>query len=580
MDQEEIRTPPLQAEDMNVLKTSDRDNQASSSGDEEAKVLLSSLTVHAETESATEASNGQDVTLSQVHAKTLELHKVCRSLFAAHQQRVEKSEKTERSVQAVKETQETLLNQIAELETRNKQFAEAIEMRTLQSISLLTARIEAAENARLEAEARTVSMGVQQDAYKQAWQSAPLTLRLKFVHELLPDDHALQNILKESAALEELRRRGRDLESWLANYPALFADAAQALMSGTHADVNELNSFKTYPADTLAVQTLCDAQATLETTLQALGITWVAPSPGDAILTEHEVIGEEDSLQNEGCIVRLRRRGFRVQGRLALPAQVIRAAKSHMLETALPERVNTTNTLKNEDLADDLKGFIRNIGLTHPASSSSAQNNAISASETQIDEADMEQDGYSKVVTKGGEPDRQVISLEPEHVDGLNGLPDWLRMLGQRTFGCDIPAVSLLAEQVFALNDLPARLVVETEEDAKCQLLVDVLQPMLPLLGLRYADALPSIPVQWGRVFLDVREPLLAWLSEKIGLLLIAPSRGAGFNPKVMVAIETRRTVHANEDETVAKLERIGLLWRNHPLIPAQVVRYTTGEMA
>ena len=47
-------------------------------------------------------------------------------------------------------------------------------------------------------------------------------------------------------------------------------------------------------------------------------------------------------------------------------------------------------------------------------------------------------------------------------------------MLRQRTFVCELPAVSLLAERVFALKDLPARIATEPEE-AACALLTSAL---------------------------------------------------------------------------------------------------------
>jgi hypothetical protein len=406
-----------------------------------------------------------------------------------------------------------LLSQLAGLETQGQEIAKAIEGYAVQSVGALTACLETAEKAR-------------QEAYQQAWQSAPLTLRLKFVRELLPDSHALQNVLKEAAALEELRRRGHDLETWFTNYPALFADAAQALLSGSGGDALADEAFETDPANTLAGQALHEAQTALETTLQALGITWVAPAPGDAILADYEVVGDESSPQRDGCVARLRRRGFRFQGRLALPAQVLR---SSALRPTGPT-------------------------VTEPHSAT------------------------APTVTEQNRAAESVPPLAPvPQTAEASDLPDWLRMLSQRTFGCDLPVVTSLTAQVIALKDLPVRLTAAPAETEARTLLIDALQPLLPLLGLRYADGLPDIPEVWGAAFLDVREPLLAWLADKIALSLVAPARGDSFDPQTMEALETRRTVHAKEDETVAKLERIGLLWRERPVIRAQVVRYSIG---
>lgn len=418
----------------------------------------------------------------------------------------------------LQDTAEALLNQIADLEKQSQQAVQALEARSVQGLSALEVRIETAESGRQEAEKRVTDAEAQvlqerkrQDVYKQAWQSAPLTLRLKFVRELLPGSHSLQNVLKEAAALEDLRRRGHDLEAWLSNYPALFADAAQALLTGGSAGAPESSVLDTHPAEVLAVQTLQETQAALETTLQALGVAWVAPAPGDPVLPEHEVTGEEISAQGTGRVARLRRRGFRFQGRLALPAQVVRAAASPAA---------TMPALSEHDQATDA-------------------------------------------------PTAPQPAAEP----------DWLRMLSQRTFGCRLPAVSALAERVFALQDLPARIAAEPVAEA-CALLTERLQPLLPLLGLRYEDGLPDIPSEWGAVFLEVQKPLLAWLAETLGLSVAAPLRGDGFDARTMQALETRRTVHAKENETVAKLERIGIVWRERPLILAQVARYTTGGIA
>ena len=512
MDPEEIMSDFLEADDAAVPTAIERDGELTVSKTETRSVPDTHVTQPQERE-----TNGeQGSALPQTLARLTENAEAVTRTLAVQSQRIDEIGRE------IQDVAGALLSQMADLETQGQQAAKAVEAHAVQSIGALTVCFEAAENAQREAERRAAEAEAhlqretrRQDAYKQAWQSAPLTLRLKFVREILPDSHALQNVLKEAAALEELRRRGHDLETWLINYPALFADAAQALVSGGSDDAPEHPVLETDPAGTLASQALHEAQAALETTVQALGITWVAPAPGDAVLTEYEVIGEESSGQNAGSVARLRRRGFRFQGRLALPAQVLRSAAPATKTQVFPALVEVTNSATPDTL---------------PAKPAEA-----------------------------------------------NDLPDWLRMLSQRTFGCDLPAVSSLAEQVVALNDLPTRLTGAAAEEAARKVLTDALQPLLPLLGLRYADGLPDIPEAWGAAFLEVREPLLAWLAERIGLALVSPARGEGFEPQTMEALETRRTVHANEDETVAKLERIGLLWRGRPLIRAQVVRYSIG---
>jgi molecular chaperone GrpE (heat shock protein) len=496
----------------------------------------------------------------------------------------ERIDRTERDLQ---EVAEMLLNQVAELETQSQQAVKALEAQSAQILRALEARVEAAERAQQEAERRVMDAETQvlqaraqQDVYQQAWQSAPLTLRLKFVRELVPESHSLQNVLKEAAALEELRRRGQDLEAWVSNYPALFADAAHALLSEHTAAALDKKLLETYPADILAAQTLQETREALEATLQALGITWVVPAPGDPVLTEHEVIGEESSAHGAGRVARLRRRGFRFQGRL-LPAQVVRAAASPTgaSVTAPSEGISTAAVTpvaiqpREETVAAPAEP---RLPATAPASPTSGgedgpvQNaDALGATQNAPDDI-LQKDAAIK-------PNGSASGQAEESDAGE--LPDWLRMLSQRTFGCDLPAVSRLAEQLFALKALPTRIMTLPDEEA-CGLLTGTLQPLLPLLGLRYADGLPDIPETWGTVFLEARQPLLEWLEKRLGLVLVAPARGEDFDARTMEALETRRTVHAKEDETVAKLERIGVVWRERPLIRAQVVRYTTGGIA
>ena len=478
----------------------------------------------------------------------------------------------------------TLLSQVAELETRYQEADAAVEARVMQSVDALIARIETAENARLEAEQRALDAEAgalrekaREDIYREAWRSAPLTLRLKFVRELVPDSHSLQDVLKEADALETLRLRGRDLETWLTNYPALFADAVQALVSGVREKTHTLDVLVAHPAYLLAAKTLQDVETTLETTLQALGVTWIEPSPGDPITPEHEVIGEEPSFQNEGAVACLRRRGFRFHGRLALPAQVSRALASRPEETTRSAPQEAAGSCAAQRLGGEgasAQPAMETITADLPTAT---PEETTGGTGTEATDAGMPQGNTGS--TPGGDlqggagSNRQVQERE----NAVNDIPGWRRILGQRTFGCDLPEVLSLVDHVNALNDLPGRISQETSEEASCRIVLEALAPLLPMLGLRYADGLPGVPEAWGVVFLEVREPLLAWLAESLDVLPLAPVRGNAFDPRTMEATETRRTVHASEDETVAKLERIGVSRHGRPLIRAQVVRYAAG---
>src|SRR5262249_51049935 len=131
------------------------------------------------------------------------------------------------------------------------------------------------------------------------------------------EDHVYQPMLKEALALEDLRRRGRDLEAWMTNYPALFVDAVLRLRAKEAADA---------PSEALAAATLGEAEETLGACLQAMGLEWIAPQPGDAVTRDYEVVGEEAGL-TEGRVAALRRPGFRWQGRLYLQPQVLRSVR-------------------------------------------------------------------------------------------------------------------------------------------------------------------------------------------------------------------------------------------------------------
>jgi len=171
-------------------------------------------------------------------------------------------------------------------------------------------------------------------------------------------------------------------------------------------------------------------------------------------------------------------------------------------------------------------------------------------------------------------PPTAVQPVTPLTITGE--MPDWLRMLIQRTHGCDSQPVLRFVYQIVKLVNLPAQLGRERTAETIAAALTETLLPLLPLLGMRYADALPEVDTQWGAVLLEVRDPLISWLSEKPQVTVLAPVRGQKFDPQTMEAIETRRTVHESENETVSRVDGIGLIWRDLPLVRARVVRYAT----
>jgi len=151
----------------------------------------------------------------------------------------------------------------------------------------------------------------------EAWEAAPLAARLAFVRSLLDRTHPYQTALQEASALEELRRKGPELESWLATYPSLFADSVARLEIDPNVAVAA--------ADRLALRTLMEAHESIGSDLRALGVEWVEPKPGDAVGPDMEIVSSEHAPAPPGAVARTRRRGLRFRGRQVLPAQVVRS---------------------------------------------------------------------------------------------------------------------------------------------------------------------------------------------------------------------------------------------------------------
>jgi molecular chaperone GrpE (heat shock protein) len=598
----------------------------------------------------------------------------------------------------IESLQEALMTQVAGIESHYRTAISTAELKLTAQINVLKSRVDAAETGRLEAEHRAADAQSEADhvrgsldTYRQVWQSAPLTHRLKFLRELLPEEHRLQPVLNEASALEDLRKRGRDLETWLVNYPSLFADAMQSLETGTQSITAGAHPAGSKPeaVDILALQTLEEAKTTLSGALQALGITWIAPSPGDLVLSEHEVIADERSPQPEGRVAGVRRRGFRVQGRVAMPAQVTRAVAAaesgaynvqqgvqiatgertgeaagaqiapgeRAGEAAAPGERGEAGSRAGDQAGADTEprtatGEAGAAG-SRPAGGASATNrvnqlyptdltdrsdptdeSASTAPANAANSAAPPREANSEAPPSGGqtekakaaaEPAAQTIQREraagtPQLYEGtaaaaeaqsphaqptasqippsqqettaasptaaqavtpltITGeMPDWLRMLVQRTHGCESQPVLRYVYQIVKLVNLPGELSKCGSAESAAAALTDALSPLVRLLGLRYADGLPEIDAQWGAVLLEARDPLISWLRENPQVSVVAPVRGQKFDPQTMEAIETRRTVHESENETVSRVESIGLTWRDRPLIRARVVRYAIEE--
>jgi molecular chaperone GrpE (heat shock protein) len=530
-----------------------------------------------------------DAQTNQTLTRLLKLEEVVRNLVSAQSRRSKSIE------DRVESLQEALMTQVAGIETHYRTAISTAELKLTTLVNALKGRIDTAEAARLEAERRAVEAEAEAehvrahlDTYRQVWQSAPLTLRLKFVRELLPDEHQLQAMLKEASALEDLRKRGRDLETWVANYPSLFADAMQSLESGTgfQATAQHTAEHKIEPVEILAIQTLEEAKSTLSGTLQALGITWIAPAPGDMVQSEHEVIGEEVSPQPEGRIASLRRRGFRVQGRAAMPAQVTRAVAAGSATGPAGESGSGSGSPTSP------------TGPASPTNHASTSEPPPKSSHTEAGAANGPPAANTKGLESTAEPAARQDLLphsvpavehataqppaDPTHgatapitpITLTGEMPDWLRMLVQRTHGCESQPALRIVYQIVKLVNLPGQLGRDSTVDAVVAALTEALVPLLPLLGLRYADGLPGVDAPWGAVLLEARDPLISWLRDNPQVNVIAPIRGQKFDPQTMEAIETRRTVHESENDTVSRVDHVGLQWRDRTLVRAGVVRY------
>jgi len=384
------------------------------------------------------------------------------------------------------------------------------------------------------------------------WASAPLLLKLKFVREILPEEADLQPALREASALEELRQRGNELETWLVRYPALFADAAALLRS--RASDNE-SAYRRGPALTLGMSTLAEAQEALDKQLVSYQIEWIAPSPGDQVTASHEVVGEEPSSYTRQTVAKLVRPGFCRKGKLELLAQVVRSTGPAVIPAEdAPDSSNTQYPIPNTLHDDDPSP----LGALGAGSNLSHEGRGTGGSNTLQDEE------------RAADPS-QHPTPNTQH-------PTWLRILGQRTQGCHVEAVTSLVE---SLRELVAASCQSEAFENRCQRddrSDSIIASLASLLSMRYADSLPGINAEWGAALLEARDSILLWLRDTLSVDLISPLRGDRFDSDLMDAVETRRTVHANEVETVARVERIGFTRAGSLLLRAQVVRYVAGR--
>jgi len=362
-------------------------------------------------------------------------------------------------------------------------------------------------------------------AIVSVWKSAPIPAKIRFVLDLLPEDSPLLPALREARSLEELRLRGDELMAWIKRYPALFADSVQvmrdqmSLISTLRMEVSSINL--------LASELIVMVGMQIDLKLESAGGAWLEPKPGEQINSNHEVTADNSSAAPVGTVARTLRNGLKWDGKLVLPALVVRSTG----QTVEP----STNVTTDSPMA-------------------------IVCTELAVIDPD--------------------VPMEVPHITPSGVQPDWLRALLQPTSGSDLPALVRIvraAAELASLTEVYDR--CETLEQLESSLL-GPLSILRPILGMRYPDGLESVPaVPWGEALLAVRDPLKLWLSERLQLECTSPQRGDPFNAGTMRAVDTRKTVHAPEIDTVARLEAIGLksVRFGGMVVLADVIRYTAG---
>ncbi len=379
----------------------------------------------------------------------------------------------------------------------------------------------------------------------QVWFSTSLRMRIEIVRVLLPDSNSLQQSLKQAAALEELRARDNSLVSWLTDYPSLFADSWLSLTSNSCSCVSFMSDCKSecilQTVDNLAIQVLTETIDELQSSLSLAGLEWIAPAIGDVLTNEMEAVCEEASVGPKNTVARLIRSGFKLQNKMFLPAQVVRS-------TGFSAQIN-------EDIFE-------NIAVDDASSNSSNEQQYVS-------EMAVEPERTECIV-------EAMEALDPSAADVIT--PEWYRLIAQRLHACTEPAAAAVLEKFLRLvTVVNGTLLTDASAEDLNTRLIQTIEPLLPVLTMRYADALPGVSQEWGIAFLDERDAILQWLNEILGLTLINPNRGETFDDLTMVAAESRRTAHANEFNSVARVEVSGVCYHQFPLIKSRVIRYIAG---
>jgi hypothetical protein len=157
--------------------------------------------------------------------------------------------------------------------------------------------------------------------------------------------------------------------------------------------------------------------------------------------------------------------------------------------------------------------------------------------------------------------------LETKNQQPVEAWPDWLRVFTQRSAGSNNSAVQ-------AWSGAFQQAVTAVTQGASDTVLAERLAPLLPLLGARHIESQFALLPPWGEIFTEARDGMLSWLRAAAGVELVAPSPGEPFDAATMQAVGVRRTAHAHENNTIARVEQVGLRRSETSLFRAQVVRY------
>lgn len=369
---------------------------------------------------------------------------------------------------------------------------------------------------------------------ERVWHTAPLPARLEFLRSQLPSGGRLAAALQETARLVGLLDRKQDLESWIRDYPSMFADAFATLSAPeTSAPGND--------AEELAQRTLGEARYLLETQVRLLGIEWIEPGPNDPVTEVHSVVEEVAGAgAAPGRVSACRRRGFRWNGEVQLPALVARQP-----EGSAPPRAAE---------------FQPPVEPTKPAA-------AWSRAGDEAESVELNPRGGGVAVATASAPSPAPVPMNrPEQ-------PAWLMSLQRSIPNGDRTTAGALTR---GLADLVTRLNSGSSELPDYEITV-ALKPLLALLGTGAGVWRPDLPQPWTEAFQRGRPELLAWLSEHLALEIFVPVVGEAFSLETMQMTAERRTAHPHEWGTVARVEAPGLVRGGQVLLPARVVRYESG---